>query len=248
MLILNPKCNVAMQVEADPQARDAESRVAAVNALANAAQELFPLADTKPHEDIPLHGCLAGTCREAAKALRILVLSPLLAATNDYATDDRGDVGSWVRAAAMSALTRALLLWAGHARHGPDMMTSLQPREDARAVISILAPAGDKCSLHTELDALEDTSARGDGKDGVKGMEGASTVDGIEKIEQGSAEGTPSRPASIEGPRTPQMAFTDVDEDWLWGGCDDISADVARALLKQAAERLDRLRKVKPPF
>jgi hypothetical protein len=101
------------------------------------------------------------------------VLAPLLAACGDYSTDDRGDVGSWVRGAAMAALAALLPLWAHHRR-------SRGRRQ----------PLG-------EL------------QHGNGGSRGA-----------------------------PESGCGAV------GGGADVAAEVARALVKQACERIDRLRKV----
>jgi hypothetical protein len=74
-------------------AADPEARAAAAGALAAAALAL--LADPNG----------AGATEEL---LDSLVLDPLLAATDDYATDNRGDVGSWAREAAVGALADVL--------------------------------------------------------------------------------------------------------------------------------------------
>ncbi|KAK9846640.1 hypothetical protein WJX81_008203 [Elliptochloris bilobata] len=66
---------------------DAEARAAAVRALTAVAAELCPAAELLLERVVPV----------------------LLVAMGDYATDARGDVGSWVREAAMAGLEDALV-------------------------------------------------------------------------------------------------------------------------------------------
>ncbi|CAL8461606.1 g1137 [Coccomyxa elongata] len=194
-LVVIDALGATAQVEADPAARDAESRAAAARALADVAAELFPLAPS--HAPMPNQACAdvaaelfplapsqapvpnqadlpdtaeaarpcaavtislsaesgasakAGTescsapCQAEGNALNTVtadegtsaettsggslhgsvpevlearVLRRLLTAAADYCTDDRGDVGSWVREAAMASLARILPLWAAHRR------------------------------------------------------------------------------------------------------------------------------------
>lgn len=101
-------------MESDPDDRDAETRVAAVKALAAVAQRLFtPAADTAyPATNTPLHGQIAPksaagdsesadrACHEsaagglaadpaAAALVREHVMRALLVAVEDYSTDNR---------------------------------------------------------------------------------------------------------------------------------------------------------------
>ena len=83
---------LACHLEEDPDERDAESRAAAARSLATLVASLPSLV-------------------ERARA----VVADLLVAMEDYSIDNRGDVGSWVREAALVSLERvaAQLLAAG---------------------------------------------------------------------------------------------------------------------------------------
>lgn len=206
--------------------RDAESRVAAVKALANAAAELFPL---KPE-----------AWTEAAAALCDRVLRPLLSAADDYCTDDRGDVGSWVREAAMCALVRIFPLWAGHNRAARSAQPPGPAAVDASAYVilegvqrgpptPVQAMAGE---YTVQPGAEQRIPARAEGQ-GCKGLESTTSTK-----EQQAYRAEQVGLASLRGVLSSAAAAEQEPS------CDDISADVARALLKQGAERLDRLRKV----
>ena len=79
----------ALRVEDDPQVRDVETRVNAATgvgaAVAGAAQGWYD-----------------------ANTLQFSVLEPLIAALEDYSTDNRGDIGSWVREASMKSMHAVL--------------------------------------------------------------------------------------------------------------------------------------------
>ena len=72
-----------MQVEEDLDDRDAETRVAAVRALAAVAQKLFA---AKAHQAQEVK---SDENRTQAAAVRDHVIKPLLAAMEDYSTDNR---------------------------------------------------------------------------------------------------------------------------------------------------------------
>lgn len=71
-----------LQVEADPDDRDAETRVAAVKALAAVAQKLFAQRFNQTTE-------LTTDRQQAGAAMRDHVVEPLLTAMKDYSTDNR---------------------------------------------------------------------------------------------------------------------------------------------------------------
>ena len=85
-------CRAAFTPEADPQQRDAETRVNAVRALGALVAACAP-------------GTSGGMPRQAVCDE---VVPALMAALQDYCTDSRGDVGSWVREAAMACLPPVL--------------------------------------------------------------------------------------------------------------------------------------------
>jgi hypothetical protein len=110
--------------EADAAARDAETRVNAVIALGalihtvGIAPEHAHDADDAACEAVLSADAAAAAAADAddvdalvrglpARAVSAALLPALLASLDDYCTDNRGDVGSWVREAAMRALPRA---------------------------------------------------------------------------------------------------------------------------------------------
>eukprot|EP00887_Chlorella_sp_A99_P001994 scaffold18.g1994.t1 len=112
-----PALAEATQVEAVPEQRDAETRVNAIRALEKVALSLHAwhlsggAADGKRN------------LRPAAAAGLEVALSTaqvLLAALGDYSIDNRGDVGSWVREAAMEGLVSLLLAVLQPPAAGPD--------------------------------------------------------------------------------------------------------------------------------
>lgn len=104
-----------------------ETRIAAISALSQLTQELISGKTSK--RQLVCTACassLAGTAAAAGPAagdagivglplvsvarLEQLVLPALLSGLNDYSRDNRGDVGSWVREAAMEGTPQLLLL------------------------------------------------------------------------------------------------------------------------------------------
>ena len=84
----------ATEIEAKEEDRDAESRANAVKALTNVVCEM--------HND--------PSCIEEAEVEYLKeVMETLFACMEDYSTDRRGDVGSWIREAAMHGLHRVLV-------------------------------------------------------------------------------------------------------------------------------------------
>eukprot|EP01018_Ginkgo_biloba_P017523 Gb_00473 [translate_table: standard] len=97
-IVLKTLCAASL-VQDNPDERDAETRVNAVRGLAKVCETLtgagleFMLGDV-PGEDSPL------------AAIKNQVMECLFKALDDYSVDNRGDVGSWVREAAMEGLER----------------------------------------------------------------------------------------------------------------------------------------------
>lgn len=96
--VITKLCN-SCEIEENPGDRDAEARVNAVRGL------IFVCATLT--EDEKLSGYFNG---EDVVSLFLLirneVMNSLFKALDDYSTDNRGDVGSWVREAAMDGLER----------------------------------------------------------------------------------------------------------------------------------------------
>ena len=84
-----------LQEDADEDMKDAETRRNAVAAVGNLLKKIA-LVDAMPDLGRPNVGV---TADQFGKLFDVL-----LAATNDYDVDNRGDVGSWVRMEALSAL------------------------------------------------------------------------------------------------------------------------------------------------
>ncbi|KAL0043717.1 hypothetical protein WJX82_009809 [Trebouxia sp. C0006] len=101
----------ATQVEEDPDDRDAETRVAAVKALALVAHKLYGTCQEAADCDAS-HAATSAVAADPAAAVLVRehVLKALLAAVEDYSTDNRGDIGSWVREAAVQEMPRCLVL------------------------------------------------------------------------------------------------------------------------------------------
>ena len=95
-----PALAAAVAVEERGETADVDARVNAATALAAVLCALHPASSP--------------ACEDAA-------LRALLGALEDYSTDNRGDVGSWVREAALAGLARLLplLLLLGRAPEGP---------------------------------------------------------------------------------------------------------------------------------
>ncbi|DBA68172.1 TPA: hypothetical protein ACH3X2_013907 [Trebouxia sp. C0005] len=101
----------ATQVEEDPDDRDAETRVAAVKALALVAHKLYGPRLEAAACDARQAATTAAAADPAAAALSTEhVVKALLAAVEDYSTDNRGDIGSWVREAAVMEMPQCLVL------------------------------------------------------------------------------------------------------------------------------------------
>nr|XP_010919466.1 tubulin-folding cofactor D isoform X3 [Elaeis guineensis] len=87
-------------IEDKPDDPDAEARVNAVRGLVSVCETLTSFSsDLKFEEDLSLYLLIKNE-----------VMQTLFKALDDYAVDNRGDVGSWVREAAMDALERCTYL------------------------------------------------------------------------------------------------------------------------------------------
>jgi hypothetical protein len=86
--------------EEDAEARDAEARVCAVRGMAGVLAKLVG--------ELLAGGGEASGAGTAVAAVAGEVIDTLLECMEDYCTDNRGDVGSWVREAAMEALPAAV--------------------------------------------------------------------------------------------------------------------------------------------
>jgi hypothetical protein len=138
-----------------------EARIAAVSSLSQLAQELIGSSSTSSANQ-PRPSCAgtagAGASLAAAAAeglcqplvsvqfLKQCVLPALLGALRDYSRDNRGDVGSWVREAAMDGTTQLLLL----------LSTVLPPQQDGPPHS---AAAADRGWVAAELSAMHSSLA-----------------------------------------------------------------------------------------
>lgn len=99
-----------------------EARIAAVTSLAHLAQEVINSSISRQHVPLDAAPEAADTAGAAVVQqqqqqqlvsvlfLKQCVVPALLAALRDYTRDNRGDVGSWVREAAMDGTAQLLLL------------------------------------------------------------------------------------------------------------------------------------------
>ena len=102
----------AARFEEDPEARDAEARVCAVKGAAGVARTLFAAA-TRARRLGGDAAAAAAAATVADETLRVCVRC----IQEDYCVDNRGDVGSWVREAAMDAI--------------PDLVAAAQATEES---------------------------------------------------------------------------------------------------------------------
>ncbi|GLC39358.1 hypothetical protein PLESTM_000887300 [Pleodorina starrii] len=107
--------------EEDPDQRDVESRVNCTRALGLLMETMFSERSSSSSSSSS-SGCggdgggggrggedgAVGPSAEAAEMLRDKILPSLRSSLEDYTTDNRGDVGSWVREAAMGVLATAV--------------------------------------------------------------------------------------------------------------------------------------------
>ncbi|RAL54060.1 hypothetical protein DM860_004531 [Cuscuta australis] len=97
------KLSKACEIEENPEDRDAEARVSAVKGLVSVCETLTyteQLSDFFSEEDY--HSLFF--------VIKSEVIQSLLRALDDYSIDNRGDVGSWVREAAIEGLEKCLYI------------------------------------------------------------------------------------------------------------------------------------------
>jgi len=107
---LNDACEVLiskLDLEDDPDLQDADARRNAIVGLISLSENI----------GVNPSGVCDSNCNK--------IFDAFIKGTNDYAIDKRGDVGSWVREAAMAALERWCYLLAGSPLFTTDMGTNL---------------------------------------------------------------------------------------------------------------------------
>nr|XP_016438894.1 PREDICTED: tubulin-folding cofactor D-like isoform X2 [Nicotiana tabacum] len=100
--ILRKLC-AACEIEDNPEERDAEARVNAVKGLVLVCETLTQTRDYS-------HLLSAEECISLYVFIKNEVMQTLFKALDDYCVDNRGDVGSWVREAAINGLERCTYL------------------------------------------------------------------------------------------------------------------------------------------
>ncbi|KAJ8632216.1 hypothetical protein MRB53_025552 [Persea americana] len=96
--VIRKLCSSCM-IENNPFDRDAEARVNAVRGLASVCETLTNTKDHPVFQNVEENKALY-------EMIKNDVMHTLLKALDDYSVDNRGDVGSWVREAAMDGLQR----------------------------------------------------------------------------------------------------------------------------------------------
>ncbi|MCD7463548.1 hypothetical protein HAX54_050847 [Datura stramonium] len=106
-------------VQDNPEERDVEARV-------NAVKDLYPvceiLTETRDHS----HLLSAEECISLYVFIKNEVMQTLFKALDDYSKDNRGDVGSWVREAAIDGLERCTYIYA---KRGLKGLSSRDPEQ-----------------------------------------------------------------------------------------------------------------------
>ncbi|XP_075094332.1 tubulin-folding cofactor D isoform X4 [Nicotiana tabacum] len=93
------KLCAACEIEAKPEDRDAEARVNSAKALVSVCEILTATEEYS-------HLFSAEECRSLYVFIKNEVMQTLFKALDDYSVDNRGDIGSWVREAAIDGLER----------------------------------------------------------------------------------------------------------------------------------------------
>ncbi|KAJ8565468.1 hypothetical protein K7X08_008044 [Anisodus acutangulus] len=93
------KLRAACEIEDNPEERDIEARVNAVKGLVSVCETL---TETQDHS----HLLSVEECISLYLFIKNEVMQTLFKALDDYSKDNRGDVGSWVREAAIDGLER----------------------------------------------------------------------------------------------------------------------------------------------
>ena len=128
----------ASRFEEDPEARDAEARVCAVKGAAGVARTLLTAARARRGGGGDAAAAAAAAATVADEALRVCVRC----VQEDYCVDNRGDVGSWVREAAMDAIPD--LAAAAQAAGGGETSGTLRPDRAREIVSALLKQAAEK--------------------------------------------------------------------------------------------------------
>ncbi|KAH7863931.1 hypothetical protein Vadar_023696 [Vaccinium darrowii] len=97
--VVLPKLCSACAIEENPEERDAEARANAVKGLISVCETITSSVDCSEEEDMSLFYFIKNE-----------VMQCLFKALDDYSVDNRGDVGSWVREAAMDGLQRCAFI------------------------------------------------------------------------------------------------------------------------------------------
>lgn len=100
--VLDALCN-AIHLEENPDERDAETRVNAVHGLVAVCKSLYEAG-------IEVWACPLEGVESPISVVKGQVMECLFEALDDYAVDNRGDVGSWVREAAIEGLKECTVL------------------------------------------------------------------------------------------------------------------------------------------
>ena len=138
----------ASRFEEDPEARDAEARVCAVKGAAGVARALCAAATRARRGGGEAAAAAAAAAATVAdETLRVCVRC----IQEDYCVDNRGDVGSWVREAAMDAipdLVAAARVAAGDdaetGKTGAETSETLRPERVNEIVSALLKQAAEK--------------------------------------------------------------------------------------------------------
>ncbi|VFQ75756.1 unnamed protein product [Cuscuta campestris] len=121
------KLSKACEIEENPEDRDAEARVSAVKGLVSVCETLTyteQFSDFFSEEDY--HSLFF--------VIKSEVIQSLLRALDDYSIDNRGDVGSWVREAAIVGLEKCLyILCKRESNHLPSQ-SEVEHLEDKRGL------------------------------------------------------------------------------------------------------------------
>ncbi|EPS73351.1 hypothetical protein M569_01400, partial [Genlisea aurea] len=142
--VLTKLCN-SCQIEDNPYERDAESRVNAVRGLVSVCETLSVSKESSEEDGLELY-----------HFIRDDVMYSLFKALDDYSTDNRGDVGSWVREAAMNGLEICTyILCKKKTSKENDSCCSLYDVDLACEVVSLLAKQAVE-----KMDKLRESAAR----------------------------------------------------------------------------------------
>ncbi|ONK55964.1 uncharacterized protein A4U43_C10F2750 [Asparagus officinalis] len=163
MTVIKKLCSSCL-VEGKPEDPDAEARVNAVRGLVLVCETLSGASNCRHHEDeISLYLLIKNE-----------VMQTLFKSLDDYSVDNRGDVGSWVREAAMDGLERCIYILCRRDSAGSLKTPGVQHLveiTDKNSVASDVYPLVDKIIATSlvggiakqaveKMDRLRDTAAR----------------------------------------------------------------------------------------